>query len=115
MFWGWGIRFCHPFSLISSRFCCIENGYFFISIEIQKSIFWKWWIFIKTVIVSYVFWGEEFDNRIHFCLYIIHFALRDHAIFHHIEKFSCPIGQNLAMLGKNRCDFRIPRPRKLRK
>ena len=73
-FLGWGIRFCHRFSSISSRFCCIESGYFFISIEIKNFIFWKKWIFIKSMIVSYVFWGEEFDYHIYFYVACLDFA-----------------------------------------
>ena len=73
-FLGWGIRFCHRFSSISSRFCCIESGYFFISIEIKNFIFWKKWIFIKSMIVSYVFWGEEFDYLIQFYSACLDFA-----------------------------------------
>ena len=73
-FLGWGIRFCHRFSSISSRFCCIESGYFFISIEIKNFIFWKKWIFIKSMIVSYVFWGEKFDYPIHFYSACLDFA-----------------------------------------
>ena len=73
-FLGWGIRFCHRFSSISSRFCCIESGYFFISIEIKNFIFWKKWISIKSMIVSYVFWGEKFDYPIHFYSACLDFA-----------------------------------------
>ena len=57
--------------------------------------------FTKRMIVFFVFWGEEFDYRIHFFLKPVGLALRDHAIFDHIEKFSCQIGQNIGILGKS--------------
>ena len=76
-----GIRKSHPFSPLTSRFCCTGSGHFSITIGYRKIIFRKEWAIAMVSTIFYVFWGEEFENRISFHPSRLDFAILDKSFF----------------------------------
>ena len=61
------------------------------------------------------FLGAESDSGICFYPSRLDFAVPEVAIFQYIEEWPYSVQQNLDVMGKNRCQNRIQRPKKHRK
>ena len=114
-FLGWRIRFWHPFLPIWSRFSCTGSGHFPFVIENRKIIFRKKLAIVFILIIFYVFLDAESDSGIHFYPLRLDIAVLNTVILRYIEKWLLPVQQNLDVMGKNRCQNRIQRPKKHRK
>ena len=80
-FFGWRIRFWHPFSPIWSGFSCTGSSHFPFVIENRKFIFWNQLAIVMVLIIFYVFLGAESVSGIHFYPSCLDLAVPEVAIF----------------------------------
>ena len=65
------------------------------------------------LIIFYVFLDAESDSGIHFYPLRLDIAVLNTVILRYIEKWLLPVQQNLDVMGKNRCQNRIQRPKNI--